>query len=496
MTTEKESRHYINGKWVRGKGGTFTAISPDSGSRFGTVSEATEKEIDAAVNAARTAFGPWRELGVKARVEILQGVVTELRRQSGELGRPTELKSLITSEMGKRFPEADIEVVETVDMFSFFVDNAELLLQTEEVAVNKELWPTKKSFIAYEPIGVVGLIKPWNYPLELPIWSIGAALVAGNTIVFKPSEHSTFTGLAIAATMEKARVPPGVFNVVTGSGRVGRMMVGHSGIDMIGFTGSLATGKKIAAECAKNLKRYCLELGGNDAALVLPDADLETTANGLVWGAFCNAGQVCVRPKRAYVDKTIFKTLARRIVEKTSALRASIDFGPIVSKRQLGLVNNFVIDAVSRGAKILIGGNKIESGRGFYYAPTVLTDVPKDADLLHRECFGPVLPLISVSDEAEAIKMANDSPYGLGASIWTKDTVRGRSIASQLAAGMIWINDVNVAFPEAPWGGQKQSGIGVELSKWGLFEYTNKKHISVELSEDVRRAWWYPYESN
>lgn len=492
--TMQRSQLFINGQWVPSKGTILPVVSPTTGVGFGEICQATEDEVDCAIKAARGVLGLWRDLGVKGRVELLRKVVDELRAESGQLGERTALKQLIMDEMGKRFPEADIEAVEAVDMFAFFVDSAETLLKTEEVSINKELWPTKKSYILYEPVGVIGLIKPWNYPLELPIWSIAAALAAGNTIVFKPSEHSTFTGLAIGKAFEKAGIPSGVFNIVTGDGSVGRLIVNHSGIDMIGFTGSVATGKEIAVACAKTLKRYSLELGGNDAAIVLADVDIEMAANGLVWGAFCNAGQVCVRTKRAYVDKKVNNELLQRLLDKTMALRPGIDFGPIVSEKQLQLVDDFVKDAVAKGASIACGGKKLENLKGYYYSPTILINVPHGANLLRQECFGPILPLIAVSNEAEAIEMANDSIYGLGASVWTKDLRRGEAIAAQLFAGMVWVNDVNVAFPEAPWGGQKQSGVGIELSKWGLYEYTHKKHISVELSEDVRRAWWYPYD--
>lgn len=488
----RKGQMYVNGKWVEGKE-SFKTFNPSTGEVFGSVYAGSIEDVDVAVAAARRAFPSWRALGSNQRAEIVGKVVDLLVERYGKQGEPTELKTLIMTEMGKRLPEADIEVIETSDMLAFFVKRGPELLEPRPLELNQELWPTKKSFVLFEPIGVVGVIKPWNYPLELPIWAIGPALVAGNTVVFKPSEHASFVGLEIARLFAEASLPAGVLNVITGEGETGKLLVQHDGVDMIAFTGSIPVGREIAIECAKRLRKYTLELGGNDAAVVEPDVDLELAANGLVWGAFCNSGQVCVRTKRAFVHMRVADHLTKLIVEKTRALRPGIDFGPIVSREQLEKVERQVKDAVRKGAKVLVGGRRAEVKNGFYFEPTVLSEVNTSMDLMKEECFGPVLPIVSVSDTEEAVRLANDTPYGLGGSVWTSDLKHGEELAQSLQAGMVWVNDVNVAFPEAPWGGIKQSGPGMELSEWGLYEYVHKKHVSVETSNETRRAWWYPY---
>jgi acyl-CoA reductase-like NAD-dependent aldehyde dehydrogenase len=265
---------------------------------------------------------------------------------------------------------------------------------------------------------------------------------------------------------------------------------------MISFTGSISAGREIATECGKRLKKCSLELGGNDPAIVEPDVDLELAANGLVWGAFCNSGQVCVSANRAYVHQQIADELVKRIVDKTKALRVAIDFGPVVSAEQLSAVEEQINDAVSKGATVLVGGKRIDHAKGYYYSPTVLTNVTSSMRLMTEECFGPVLPIVIVADTQEAVRLANESEYGLGASVWTSDLEKGQEIAKAIQSGMVWINDVNVAFPETPWGGIKCSGIGSELSEWGLYEYVQRKHINVETSLNDRRDWWYPYQDN
>lgn len=487
-------RFLINGKWVEGSR-SFTHFNPSTGGPFGEVYEGTERDIDVAVIAARNAFPRWNGLGVDRRAEIVGKVVDLLVARYGKQGEMTDLKKLIMDEMGKRFLEADTEVIETSDMLAFFVKQGPKLLGSKFPQLNQQLWPTKQSEVVFEPIGVVGVIKPWNYPLELPIWAIGPALVAGNTVVFKPSENSSFVGIEIAKMFQEAGLPLGVLNVITGRAETGQFLVRHEDVDMIAFTGSVSVGRGIAIECARQLRKFSLELGGNDAAIVESDVDLELAANGLVWGAFCNSGQVCVRTKRLFVNSRIVDELTSRILEKTKALRKDIDFGPIVSKKQLEKIEEQVTDARAKGAKVLIGGERIVGEKGSYFWPTILTNMKPTMKIMQEECFGPVLPIVTVKNTEEAVELANNTEYGLGASVWTSDLQKGNEIGRQLKVGMVWINDVNVAFPEAPWGGIKHSGPGIELSDWGLYEYVQKKHFSVELSKAARRDWWFPYST-
>lgn len=484
---------YINGAWVEGAE-AFTTVNPATGQAFGSVYQASEENVAVAVEAARTAYPEWRALAVGERSKILAKAADLLLARYGEQGEITDLKQLIMSEMGKRLPEADIEVVESSDMIRFFANEATRLLSPTQPKLDEQLWPTKRSVVVCEPIGVVGVIKPWNYPLEIPIWAIAPALVAGNVVVFKPSEYSTFVGLEIGKLFEEAELPAGVLNIITGDGEVGKMIVRQPKIDMISFTGSVAVGREISEECGKQLKKCNLELGGSDPAIVEEDVDLELAANGLVWGAFCNAGQVCVRTKRAFVNKAIAEGLIQLIVEKTRALRAGVDFGPIVSETQLSRLEDQVADAIGKGAEVLCGGSRVAELGGSYYSPTVITNVNSSMRVMTEECFGPVLPIVIVTNTQEAIELSNDTVYGLGASVWTSDLQKGERISNSIQAGMVWVNDVNVAYAQAPWGGIKDSGIGVELSEWGLFEYVHRKHINLETSSDTHRYWWYPYK--
>lgn len=488
----KKGQLYINGIWIDGKE-TFTSVNPNTNEIFGIVANANADEVNKAVLSAKYALPSWSALNINDRSLILKKVVDFLVEEYDEAGKATALKQLISDEMGKRMPEADIEVIESSDMMNYFVLNAEKYLMKNEPTLNQDLWATKKSEIHFEPKGVVAIIKAWNYPLEIPIWAIAPALITGNTVVFKPSQHSSFVAIELVKLFEKAGLPKGVLNLITGDNNTGENLVNNENIDMVSFTGSAKIGTEINIKCAKRHIKCSLELSGNDGALVEDDADLELTSNGLVWGAFCNSGQVCVGIKRAFINSTIFNDLSSLIVNKTKSLRPEIDYGPIISESQLLMIESFVDDAISKGAIILTGGERIKNNKGNYYLPTVLSNITNDMRLMNEECFGLLLPLIKVDSTELAIQQINNSQYGLGASIWTDNIVKGQEIAKKIQTGMVWINDVNVAFPEAPWGGIKISGNGIDLSQFSLFEYVNIKHINTELSKDQRRIWWYPY---
>ncbi len=483
---------FIGNSWVRTHK-TVAAVDPSTGEAFGEVHIAGSEQVESAVAAASSALPDWRETPISARAALITQVANLLAREYGEQGTSTPLKELIGKETGKRLPEADIEVIESSDMLRHFASIASSILAPRQLTLDTALWPTKRSSVIFEPVGVVAAIKPWNYPLELPVWTIGPALLSGNTVVLKSSQHAAFVGAALARLFLEAGAPPGILNVISGDDDTGRDLVGNDGVNMIAFTGSVAAGREIAGRCGEMLKRTCLELGGNDPAIVVADADLELTANGLVWGAFANSGQVCVRPKRVYAAAELLPRLVPMLVDRTRALRPRIDYGPLISSQQRDIVTDLVDDATRRGARVLTGGAPEKSMPGFFFPPTILSDVPPDARLLSEECFGPVMPLLTVKDIREAVASANDSSFGLGASVWTSDVTQGRRIANSLLCGMVWINDVNVAFPQAPWGGVKASGIGSELGEWGFYEYVTKKHVSHDESAEVRRAWWYPY---
>lgn len=487
-----EGKLFINGEWISSSE-TFISVNPNTGLPFGSVANANKTEVEAAVKAAKEALPIWKACSISQRAEVLQKVVDLLVEEYGEQGVITPLKKLISDEMGKRQPEADIEVIETSDMLAFYVNSAEKYLSPRTLSLNQTLWATKESSIVFEPIGVVAVIKAWNYPLEVPIWALAPALITGNTVVFKPSEYSSFVAIELVKLFEKAGLPKGVLNLVTGQSSTGILLSESKDIDVISFTGSLKVGQELAVKGAtKNIKTI-LELSGNDAAIVEEDADLELTSNGLIWGAFCNSGQVCVGVKRAYINKNIFSKLSEIIVEKTNTLKPEVDYGPLVSEKQLLMVEEFIADAVEKGARVLTGGKRIEGLNGFYFLPTVITNLTENMKLLKEECFGILLPLLSANTTQEAIQKANNSDYGLGASVWTSNLNHGQEIAKQLEAGMVWINDVNVALPEAPWGGFKKSGNGIDLSEFSFYEYCKIKHINIENSNEQKRIWWYPY---
>jgi acyl-CoA reductase-like NAD-dependent aldehyde dehydrogenase len=485
-----EIKHLINGKWRDGSN-HVTTYSPTDLSPFAKAPIGDASEVDEAVAAANVAFQRWRTLSCADRAAKVKTLVGELRKAYGEANVATPLKQCIVDEVGKPLPEADVEVLECGDFTEFFIQAASNVFEPKEVKINASLWPTKTSSVIREPIGVVGIIKPWNYPIEMVMWSLAPAIIAGNAVVVKPSEKAPVSNFMLAELISQTDIPPGVVNFVFGDRNTGREIVKHPGVRMISFTGSVAAGRDVATECGKQLKKASLELGGNDAAIVMDDVDIELAANGLVWGAFCNAGQVCVGVKRAYVPSRIYNKIVDAVLSKTNLLMAGRDIGPIIDAKQLESVRQFIQQAKMSGNKILFGG---EVGKtGTYLEPTVIEISNRKADLLNSECFGPVLPLIKYETLDDAINEANNSEYGLGASVWGTDLTKARQVAERLKAGMVWINDVNVAFPEAPWGGVKDSGIGFELSEEALKEYSTIKHINTETSRETRRFWWYPY---
>jgi len=490
-----EGRVYINGQWLDGDS-HMDVIKPETQDLLGSIVNASQGLVESAVDSAHNAFAAWQATSVDDRCAILGRAADILVQEYGDAGEPTPLKSLISEEMGKRLPEADIEVIESSDMVRYFANHGPAILQRNEISIESELWANKRSYALFEPCGTVAVIKPWNYPLEIPLWSIAAALAAGNTVVFKPSELSTFVGLEIGRVFERAGLPAGVLNIITGGGDVGHLLAQNSKIDMISFTGSRATGIAISRVAAEHLTPVSLELGGNDAAVVLDDADLDLAVNGVLWGAVCNSGQVCVGTKRVFVNEDVADVFEARLLTAAKVLRPRIDYGPLVSRKQLETVERQVSQAVGSGAKVLLGGIRLTESGPLYYPPTILTDVKPEMEVMRAECFGPVIPVMRYGgDDVAVAAQLNDVQYGLGASIWTSDRTRGEKLAARCDVGMVWVNDVNIALAEAPWGGRKGSGSGVELSPWGLRKYSLIKHVNVDTSDDKRRDWWYPYST-
>jgi len=488
-----QTKHYINNEYINPTGNAIITKNPSTLDDFAEVGIGTNAEVDLAVRAAREALSDWRNLPVESRVQLVEKIAEWLEGEYGEEGEETRLKKLIHNEVGKPLFESDIEVIESADFVRYFCAEAPNALSPKKNVLDANLWPTKDSYQIIEPIGVVGIIKPWNYPLEMCIWSVIPALLTGNTVVIKPSEKSSLVGLELSKAAENAGLPPGVLNIVTGDANTGKALVAHLDVDMISFTGSVKAGKSVAASCSSSLKKCTLELGGNDYAIVASDASIDLVVNGLIWGSFTNAGQVCVGIKQVLVDESIIDKLIPKLISKTEQLVIGRDISPVVDETQLIAAEQSLEDAKSKGAKILTGGIRSKDHKGYYLLPTIITNLSNDMDLVENECFAPFMPIQSVKSVEEAVDIANSSKYGLGASIWTEDKRKAAEIAKQLNVGMVWHNDINIAFPSAPWGGIKYSGIGFELSPGAFDEYGYKKHICIENSSDKTRDWWYPY---
>lgn len=482
----------INGKWIE-TSKKLASINPANEKSVGNACLAGKEEVVKAVNAAKKAQTQWKSIGVWERAKILSKIADEV------LKREESLKSLITQEMGRPLVESEVEVLETADMIMFFANEGKTYFEGETFPIDPELFPNKISFTISEPIGVIGIIKPWNYPLELPFWSIAPALLAGNTIIFKPSELTPFVGMEIGKICKNAGIPDGVVNILTGDSSTGQHLV-QSDIDMISFTGSIETGKKIMKNSAEKLHKISLELGGSDPMIICNDSDFEEALNGALWGRFTNCGQVCVAAKRIFIEKDIAKDFISEFVEKTKGLiigdgqDPNTDIGPLVSHEQREKLLVQVEDAIRKGAKIECGA-KIPSNynKGFYYEPTVITNVKGNMRIMNEEVFGPVAVISIFSKLEDVIVEANKTKFGLGASIWSKNLDTVFNLTSKLDCGMIWVNEINVAYPQCPWGGVKHSGIGKELSKYGLREFTNIKHINIDYGQEKTRPWWFPY---
>ncbi len=489
----EECRMLIDGKWVKSEN-TITSINPATEEVIGTIYCASKEQVEEAVNAAEKASRKWSELSLWKRAKYLKNMATLMK------GKAEEIKKLITIEMGRPLFESRIEVSETAGMTNDLAEEGKAYLAGETLPIDSSIYPNKISFTIREPVGVVGIIKPWNFPLQLPMWAIAAALLAGNTIVFKPSELTPFVGAEIGKIAQEVELPPGVFNVIHGDGTVGGMLV-QSNVDMISFTGSAEVGKKIMQNSANKLHKLSLELGGNDPFIVLPTADTEEAVNAAAWGRFTNCGQVCTSPKRIIVLEEIADTFVDNLVKKVSQLKIgngldpATDIGPMVSSDQRNKLISQVEDAAKLGATIKLGGKVPPNlAKGYFYEPTIITNVNKKMKVVNEEVFGPVATIITARTTEEAVEIANNTRYGLGASIWTQNLDDIMNLMQKIEAGMIWINEINTAYTNGPWGGVKESGMGRELGREGVLEYTTLKHINVDYGKNKTRPWWFPYK--
>jgi succinate-semialdehyde dehydrogenase/glutarate-semialdehyde dehydrogenase len=471
------------------------SINPATGDVLRAFESATEQEVRAAVARARSAQPAWNRLGVRRRIAILQEFQRLLH------GKKTEVARLITNEAGKPIGEALLtEVLVVLDAVRFCMENAYAFLRQEPVPHGNLAMKTKVGRILREPYGVIGIISPWNYPLSTPATETLGALVTGNAVVLKPSEFTSLVALELAALLYDAGVPRDVLQVVVGDGSTGAALT-NAAIDKLVFTGSVPTGKRIAQAAAVRLLPVVLELGGKDPMLVLDDADVEVASSGAVWGAFMNAGQACLSVERCYVHRSLYEPFVQACVRKTKRLRVGnglnpeTDVGPMIHERQLRIVESLVDDAVSAGARVLAGGTRLEALGPNFYAPTVLVDVTHNMKIMCEETFGPVLPIMPFDDDDEAVGLANDSDYGLGASVWTRNRARGEAVASRIQAGTVMVNDCVSCFgiSEALHGGVKASGLGRTHGHFGLEEMVRVKYLDVDLLGGMKKSWWYGY---
>ncbi len=456
---------------------TFPVINPATGVSFADVAAGDKSHLDAAVAAARAAFPNWSATANAERQRLLHAIGDALQTNMAEL------MELVTKETGK--PLKGLNGVgagmEVGGAIAWTHATADLTLPVDLIQDNDEA----RIEVHRKPLGVVGSIPPWNWPLMIGIWHVIPALRAGNTVVIKPS---SLTPVATAKFVELANeiLPPGVLSVITtpSDSGVGPAMARHAGIDKMVFTGSTATGKKIMQDAAGNLKRLTLELGGNDAGIVLPDIDPKTIAPKLFGVAFHNNGQTCACLKRLYVHESIYDSLCvelAKIAKKAvvgDGLNAETELGPLQNKAQLAYVEELAEDARAHGARILSGGGA-RQGDGYFFEPTVVADVTDGVRLVDEEQFGPILPIIKYSDIEDAIRRANASPNGLGGSIWSNDIKKAAELASRLECGTAWVNEHGAIQPNAPFGGVKQSGIGVEFGEYGLEENTSIQTLKI-----------------
>ncbi len=481
----KPGKLLIDGKWVEASSGrTFPTTNPATAEVVTQVAEADERDVDLAVRAARRAFegGPWAEMSASDRGKILWRIGDLIDKYNEELG------TLETLDNGKPlFESRQVDMPMAAEVFRYYAGWA--------TKIQGETVPVRGPFLHYtlrEPIGVVAAIVPWNFPLLLASWKLAPALAAGNTVVLKPAPWTPLTALRLAEICQEAGLPDGSINVLTGSTReLGRALVLHPGVDKVAFTGSTATGKEILRNSADTLKRVTLELGGKSPNIVLADADLEGAVRGATIGIFYGKGEVCAAGSRLFVEKKIKDEFIQKLVDRAKKLQPGdpLDpktrFGALTSEPQMEKVLGYIEKGKAEGARLLAGGERarVGNGKGYFIQPTVFDGVRNDMTIAREEIFGPVLATIEFADAEEAVREANNTPYGLAAAVWTRDIGKAHCIARRLQAGTVWINTYNSYDPAAAFGGYKMSGYGRELSLHAMENYTQVKSVWVNLKE-------------
>ena len=478
--------------------GTLESFNPATGELVGTVETIKPEEVQAVVDDVGEVQPFWAQLSLADRGRYM-------RRAADLLVEDMEqVADLLTREQGKPITESYVmELIPTIDALRWCADAGPKILADEKIPYPQAFLKTKRSFFSYEPLGVVGVIAPWNYPWSIPFGEVALALMAGNGVVLKPASLTPLLGERIQRAFDDAGFPDGLVRTVHGGGAIGQALC-EASTAKIFFTGSVEVGRKVGEVCAQRLKGSVLELGGKDPQIVCADADLANAVSGCVWGGFANAGQTCSGIERTYVVESIAEQFLDGLRRETERLEVGdpldweTEVGPMVSAEQADIVTGLVDDALAGGADRITGGpREVDGYEGRFIAPTVLAGVEDEMRIMNDEIFGPVVPVIVVKNEAEALERANDSNFGLGASVWTKDRAKGERIARRIESGMVWINDHSYSHGamQCSWGGVKESGLGRSHSKFGLYECVNVKLVSWEpgLTRDL---WWQPYDGD
>ena len=485
-TAARTYQLFIGGKFVDSADRrTFPVYDPSTEEVIAYAPEAGPADVDAAVKAAKEAFETWSQTTAQERGRVLFRLAERIRKEAESLAH------LESQNGGKPIVEAEFDIADVATCFEYYGGLATKITGHVNPVPDNAL-----SLSLKEPVGVAGQIIPWNYPLLMAAWKLAPALAAGCTCVLKPAEQTPLTALEMASWFEDVGLPPGVVNIVTGFGETaGAPLVTHPDVNKVAFTGSAEVGKKIMKAAADSVKRVTLELGGKSPNIFFADADFEAAIDGALFGVFINQGEVCSAGSRVLVEKKIYKNFVDAMTEKAKRIRLGpplereTKMGPLVSKDQWERVRGYQ-EVGKKEAKVAIGGGVPKSfAKGYYVEPTIFYDVDNSARIAREEIFGPVCAVIPFEDEKDAIRIANDSPYGLAAAVWSRDIYKALRMVKSLRAGIVWVNHMQPTYVEAPWGGYKQSGFGRELGPWGIEEYLETKQVHINLNEQP--IGWY-----